>query len=365
VAAVRSAVRRELADLPPGARVLVACSGGADSLALAAATAFVAERAGIAAGAVVVDHGWRPGSAQDAAEAASACRALGLDPVEVVAVDARGAGGPEAAARAARYAALDDAAARYRVDAVLLGHTLDDQAETVLLGLARGSGARSLSGMPVRRGVFRRPLLALPRTTTRRACAALGLQPLADPANDDDAYARVRVRRALAVLAEALGEGLVPALARTGDLLREDSDALDALAEDLFRAATLADRTTATEDRQATLDDPPVGGTGAAGADGVRGLTLDVSTLTAAPTAIRRRALLAAAKRAGAPGSALGRRHVLAVDALLVGWHGQGPARLPGGVVARRDCGRLLLAGTPAESQAPAEQESQAPAEQE
>lgn len=339
VAAVRSAVRRELADLPPGARVLVACSGGADSLALAAATGFVAERAGLLAGAVVVDHGWRPDSVDDAALAATACRALGLDPVEQVAVDARGRGGPEAAARDARYAALAAAAARHAAAAVLLGHTLDDQAETVLLGLARGSGARSLSGMPACRGVFRRPLLDLPRATTRRACAALDLRPLADPANDDDAYARVRVRRALAVLADALGDGLAPALARSAALLREDADALDALAADLLRTATVP--------RSDPLAAGPAAGAGTGSAGGaVPGLTLDVATLTAAPPAIRRRALLAALRAVGAPGSALGRRHLLAVDALLIGWHGQGPAQLPGRVSARRDCGRLLLTGS-------------------
>jgi tRNA(Ile)-lysidine synthase len=351
VAATRSAVRRELADLPPGARVLVACSGGADSLALAAATAFVAERAGISAGAVVVDHGWRAGSAADAALAAAACRRLGLDPVEQIAVDAAGPGGPEAAARAARYTALDDAAARHRADAVLLGHTLDDQAETVLLGLARGSGARSLAGMPARRGVFRRPLLHLPRSTTCRACAALQLHPLADPANDDDTYARVRVRGATAVLAGALGVGLVPALARTADLLREDADALDALADDLLTAAIRAAH--APTEHEGAVAGGVLGGDGPGGR-----VALDVATLTAAPAAIRRRALLAALRQAGVPGSALGRRHVLAVDALLVGWHGQGPTHLPGRLTAVRDCGRLLLAGSPAEQAgSPAEQE--------
>ena len=344
VAAVRSAVRAALADLPPGARVLVACSGGADSLALAAATAFVAGRAQIAAGAVVVDHGWRPDSAQVAARSAAACRSLGLAPVEQVAVDAAGPGGPEAAARTARYGALDDAAARHGADAVLLGHTLDDQAETVLLGLARGSGARSLSGMAARRGVLRRPLLHLPRAVTRQACAALGLQPWEDPANDDDAYARVRVRRATGVLAEALGDGLVPALARTADLLREDADALEALADDLLRAS--AERAAA---EQACAERAAAPGTRGAGAR--ERLALDVGTLTQAPAAIRRRALLAALRAAGAPGSALGRRHVLAVDALLVAWHGQGPVHLPGRLIAQRDCGRLLFAGPLAEQE--------------
>jgi len=142
VAAVRAGVRTGLADLAPGSRVLVACSGGPDSLALAAAAAFVAARAGLLAGAVVVDHGWRDDSAAVAAAAAAACRALGLDPVDVVTVDAGGPGGPEAAARRARYAALDAAAERHSAAAVLLGHTLDDQAGP---GPAAGCG-RCLGG---------------------------------------------------------------------------------------------------------------------------------------------------------------------------------------------------------------------------
>jgi tRNA(Ile)-lysidine synthetase-like protein len=167
VAAARTAVRAGLADLPRGARVLVALSGGPDSLALAAAAAFVAPRMGLRAGAVVVDHGLQAGSDDVARRVADVARELGLDPVRVERVDVRDDGsGPEAAARAARYGALERVAASEGAQAVLLGHTRDDQAETVLLGLARGSGARSLSGMPRRRGLLRRPLLSLPRSCT-------------------------------------------------------------------------------------------------------------------------------------------------------------------------------------------------------
>ena len=152
------AVRHVLADRAPGDLVLVACSGGADSLALAAATAVEAPAAGLRAGAVVVDHGLQPGSAEVAARAARTLRSLGLDPVDVVTVEVTASGdGPEAAARTARYAALDAAADRHGAALVLLGHTRDDQAEQVLLGLTRGSGARSLSGMPSARGRFRAP----------------------------------------------------------------------------------------------------------------------------------------------------------------------------------------------------------------
>ena len=320
VAAVRDAVRRELVAGGPAAPalVLVACSGGADSLALAAATAWVAPRRGLRAGAVVVDHGWHADSAAVCARAAATCRELGLEPVVVVpgVPDAAG-GGPEAEARRARYAALEAARATVGAAAVLLGHTLDDQAETVLLGLVRGSGARSLAGMPRRRGALVRPLLGLPRATTRQACVALGLQPWDDPANDDPAYTRVRTRALLARVEGELGPGVAAALARTAGQLREDAEALDALAADLLARAT---RTQG------------------------EGGGLDCDVLAAVSDAVRRRALLAAARAAGAPAGALSRRHVLAVDALVVAWRGQGPVHLPGRVVASRRCGTLGFA---------------------
>ncbi|HEY6796363.1 MAG TPA: tRNA lysidine(34) synthetase TilS [Kineosporiaceae bacterium] len=323
VAAARGAVRAAVVDLtrpPAGGPVLVACSGGPDSVALAAATAFVAPRLGLRAGAVVVDHGWSPVSAAVAAGAAATCHDLGLAPVDVVRVHPDGAGGPEAAARAARYGALEDVAARHGARAVLLGHTLHDQAETVLLGLARGSGARSLAGMPARRGIFRRPLLGLSREETARACADLGLPVWHDPANTDPRYTRSRLRALLPDLAAALGPGLVAALARSAELAREDADALEALAADLLARAHAPVTTHAGRDH-----------------------ALDVALLAAAPDAVRRRALLAAARRAGSPAGALGRRHVLALDGLVVRWRGQGPVHLPGGVIGRRACGRLVL----------------------
>lgn len=330
VAAVRVAVAAALADLPPDAPVLVACSGGPDSLALAAAAAFEARARGRdprPAGAVVVDHALRPGSAAVAERAAEACRGLGLDPVEVRTVRVTGAGGPEAAARDARYAALLDTAERHGAAAVLLGHTLDDRAEGVLLGLARGSGARSLAGMAPVRGVLRRPLLGVTRQQTTAACAALGLTPWHDPTNvgaadDDPLRSRLRAR-VLPVLERELGPGVAAALARTADLLRADADALDALAADLLDRALL----------------PAAAGPG---------VLLDVAVLAAAPAALRTRALRSAAVRAGAPAGALGLAHVQAADALVTAWRGQGPVHLPGRVAVSRACGRLALhAGPP------------------
>ena len=235
VADVRGRAVRAVPGRPAaGDLVLVACSGGADSVALAAAAAFVAPRLGLRAGGVTVDHGLQPGSAERAGEIAAQMTRLGLDPVQSVAVTVPPpamAAGPEAAARTARYAALDEAAAAHGAVAVLLGHTLDDQAETVLLGLARGSGGRSLAGMPARRGRYRRPLLAVRRGTTAAACAELGLAPWQDPHNADFRFARARVRhRALPALEEALGPGVAEALARTAAQLRADTECLDDLA---------------------------------------------------------------------------------------------------------------------------------------
>ncbi len=313
--AVHVAVRDCLRDLSGAsadkALVLVACSGGPDSLTLAAVTRTTARAHGFRAGAVVVDHGWSAESSTAGERAAAQCRELGLAPVEFLTVDGRGPGslrgGPEAVARRARYAALEDAAQRHGAAAVLLGHTLDDQAETVLLGLGRGSGARSLAGMPARRGLFRRPLLGMRREAVAGAGAALGLHPWHDPANQDPAYTRVRVRRLSGELEKALGAGTAEALARSADLLREDADALEQLATELVGRA---------------LTGPPSSA----------GLLLVVEPLLAAPPAIRRRALLSAAVQTGCPPGSLTHRHALALDKLIT--DGRGQVALPGRVLA-------------------------------
>ncbi|MBD7917351.1 tRNA lysidine(34) synthetase TilS [Cellulomonas sp. Sa3CUA2] len=336
VAAVRVAVRRALADVGPGRTVLVACSGGADSLALAAGLAWEARGGGTwRAGAVVVDHGLQHGSHDVARDAAATCRALGLDPVRVVRVDVGTAGGPEAAARTARYRALENVADELDAAAVLLGHTLDDQAETVLLALARGSGERSLAGMRPVRGRLRRPLLGLRRADTEAACAAQGLAAWHDPTNGRpldgtgtgtlpaaDLPLRSRVRtEVLPVLEAVLGPGVAQALARTADALADATDAVDAAAAVVLAAAL---------DEHAPDARPG-------------DVVLDVAPLADAPAAVRRRALHDAAVRAGCPPGALARVQVLAVEALVTAWRGQGPVHLPGGRVASRACGRLYL----------------------
>ncbi|GAA4381880.1 tRNA lysidine(34) synthetase TilS [Actinomadura verrucosospora] len=323
VAAVRLAVRRVLADVPEGAMVLAACSGGADSLALAGALAFEAPRAGRRAGGITIDHGLQDGSDKRADEVVRTMAGLGLDPAGSVAVTVDGPGGPENAARDARYTALEGAADRIGATGVLLGHTQDDQAETVLLGLARGSGARSLAGMPTtfRRSsgvLYLRPFLGLDRATTRRACKAMGLDPWDDPHNIDRAFARVRVRHeALPALEEALGPGVAEALARTARMLRDDADALDEMSARAY------------SDLEVSED----GYTVAVRLEGLAGL----------PRAVRTRVLRTAAVRAGSPPGTLAAVHIDAVDRLVTAWHGQRHVDLPGGLRAFRRSGKLLF----------------------
>ncbi len=283
---------------------LIACSGGADSLALAWAAQYVAARRGTPVRAVVVDHGLQEGSDAVATTVRARLAGFGLDAAVVaVTVPDRG-GGPEASAREARYAALTDAVAPG--ERVLLGHTRDDQAETVLLGLARGAGLGALSGMPAERGTLRRPLLALTRATTADACAELGLEAWNDPMNADRRYARVRVRAVVLPVMEAeLGPGIRDALARSATLLAEASDLV----------ATRADET-----------DPA--------------LADDCRYLHGVAPGLRRRLILDWLRAAGARD--VSAAHVDAVEMLVTRWRGQKGIDVPGGRVVRRD-GRLRM----------------------
>jgi tRNA(Ile)-lysidine synthase len=323
VMATRTAVSASVGDLGTGSRVVVACSGGPDSLALAAAAAWVGDRRAIDVRAVVVDHGLQAGSGDVALDAADACRAVGLES-EVIGVDVGREGGPEAAARSARYEALEAAAVASGAAAVLLGHTMDDQAETVLLRLARGSGARSLSAMADRTGLWRRPFLGLSRTSVQAAARdvlePLGRTPWSDPHNEDPDFARVRVRALLAGLAVDLGPGVVLGLSRSAELLRDDADLLDALAA-------------AEHERVVVLDSQGCG-------------SADCGALVEMPSALRTRVLRLMCLRSGSPADALGVDHVRRVDALVTDWKGQGEIALPGGVTAARAYGRLTLRGS-------------------
>lgn len=318
----------------PAGDWLVACSGGSDSLALAVGAYAVCRRAGAVGrlGAVVVDHGLQAGSAAVAATARDLLVSIGYPPQQVrvnrVVVEP-GAGrglGPEAAARTARYAAFEQAVAGWPAGSeVLLAHTRDDQAETVLLGIVRGSGTRSLAGIAARRGPYVRPLLALGRADLRACCTENGLAWWDDPANDDEHFARVRIRRTILPLLEQAfgGDGAVSAaLVRTAALARVDADFLDAMAE-------------------AAEDDVVVPGA-AEGADGhADAEMLDCAEVAILPEALRGRVVRRWLVRRGAREPGAG--HVAAVCSLVTDWHGQKAIDVPGVRVVRRD-GRLLVA---------------------
>lgn len=305
VARGRLLVRGALDDVPAGRDVLIAVSGGADSLALAAVTAFEARTAGWALRAVIVDHRLQAQSADVARHAGEQLAELGVD-ARIVEVSVGERGGPEAAARQARYAALDADPA----DVIVLAHTLDDQAETVLLGLGRGSGPRAIAGMPAVSGRYRRPLLALRRTETEQICRAHGLTWWDDPHNADPKYRRVRIRNeVLPLLEDVLSGGVVEALGRTADQIRADVDFLDALA--------------------ARHDD------------------LTVAALVELPEALRLRVLRRAAIAAGAAGDELAFTHIRAIDTLITGWRGQTRIELPGHVSAKRKGDRIIFGPTP------------------
>jgi len=314
VAAVRVAVRRSLADLEPGDTVVVACSGGADSLALLSATVFEAARGSWQVVGATVDHGLQEGSAEHADRVVERMRRLGVAESVTVRVRVEAPGiGPEAAAREARYAVLGQIAEQFSARVVLLGHTLDDQAETVLLGLARGSGGRALQGMRRAFEAYRRPMLDLPRTDTEAACLAEGIEFWTDPHNSEERFSRVRVRtKVLPVLEEELGPGVAETLARTADLLRADTAYLDAVAA-------------------AALDTAREGG------------GLAVTELEPMADAIRTRVLRLAALEAGALSVELFHTHVLEIDRLLSAWHGQKWVDLPGHVRALRRDGHLAF----------------------
>jgi len=325
---VRAAVKRLLQEAGTPGVVGVAVSGGADSLALADAAVHAPQTPEVHA--VVVDHRLQAGSAATATAAAAAARGLGVTTARVIPVEVEGPGGPEASARRARYAALADALPGMPI---LLGHTLDDQAETVLLGLGRGSGPRSIAGMRPLDPPWARPLLGVPRAVTVQACAELGLQPWQDPHNADPAFTRVRLRtEVLPLLEDVLQGGVAAALARTAGQLREDLEALDVLAADLLEAARLVEpmRPSSNEVERTTHW------------VGTRWpVNLALERLEPAPAAIRRRVIRRWLLEAGTRD--LSELHLRAVDDLVGQWRGQGGVWLPGDLVAARAHGRLHL----------------------
>lgn len=317
-------------------RLLVGLSGGADSLALLATTVWVGSRMGLETEAVIVDHGLQEGSAQVAERALVQAQQLGAEGRVLRAeVDVEAPGGLENAARIARHDALESAREERGALALLMAHTLDDQAEQVLMGLARGAGPRAVAGIPRTRGALLRPFLgtgrdertALRRVDTEEICRLHDLQWWEDPMNTDLTLLRSRVRhRALPLLRELLGEQIDENLARTADLVRPDVDHLDREAQALMPSLR---REGGELSEEGDL------------------LLLDVHALAAAPAPLRTRILRDASRSAdrakprGAPAGSsksLLRRHVLAIDALVVSWHGQAAVPVPGRIeVARRD----------------------------
>ena len=310
----RRVVRNALAHFEPGDRILLAVSGGADSLLLAAATNLEASKVGIQLSALVVDHQLQNGSGEVALSAQKKLIELGITEANISQVEVIGNvgnGGMEAAARRARYEALDTEADRIGAVAIFLGHTEDDLAETVLLGLARGSGTRSLSGMAFHAGRYVRPFLELTRAQVLIACKESGIEFWSDPQNEELSFARVRVRNEiLPKMEKEIGPGISKALARTSRILREDADALDLIAGDIY----------------ASLADPA---------------QIPIELISELPIAVRKRVIKRAIEAMGAP--TLSAEQILEVEALVGAWKGQGAVALAGGITARRDSGRLTL----------------------
>ena len=313
---LRNAVRPFLENLTAGDSAIVAVSGGADSLALAYALIKEAPNLAITLIAVTVDHQLQTGSADQAKKVQEQLKAMGYQEVIVEKVSVLEKSGIEADARTARYAALDAIAHAYGASQVFLGHTRDDQAETVLLGLARGSGTRSLSGMATINGKYARPLLQLTRVQTVAACAEAEITAWNDPHNMNEQFSRVRVRnKVMPVMEEEIGPGIAAALARSAAILRDDADALDEMAHAVISRVDLSD--------------------------------LDCAALAELPRAIRSRVLRAAIYAAGAPSGSVSADHLSGVEALVTSWRGQGEASLPGGVKVARISGRLSLLARP------------------
>jgi tRNA(Ile)-lysidine synthase len=308
--AVVAAFAAEFLDTADG--WCVALSGGPDSLALTGVAATI-----LPTTALIVDHGLQSGSAAVAATAQRQAKFLGCVDAQVLCVQVDGEGGPEAAARSARYRALGEAS---HDRPVLLAHTLDDQAETVLLGLGRGSGARSIAGMRPHDPPWCRPLLGVRREVTHAACAELGLNVWHDPHNTDRRFTRTRLRlEVLPLMEEVLGGGVAEALARTATALRGDTELIDSLIDQAMSVAVT-----------------PNG--------------LDTEALTALPDPVRRGVIRSWLLAGGAIG--LTDKQIRGVDTLVTAWRGQGGVAVGSALrhqrlVAGRSGGVLTLHNEP------------------
>jgi tRNA(Ile)-lysidine synthase len=309
---LRQAVRFWFEKLEPNSKVCIGVSGGADSLALAAAAKLESKNFSIDLVAVIVDHGLQANSAEIAEFAKQQLIKLGFQDIFVGRASVQITDGLEASARRARYKVFQQAIETYGPNTFLLGHTKNDQAEGVLLGLARGSGTKSLSGMQEVSGIFVRPLLGTDRATTEIACHESNIEYWVDPHNSNQDFTRVRVREnILPLLENEIGPGIIDALARSAKILREDATALDEWAESVFRQ--------------------------------VEPLDIEISILDGLPAAVRSRVLRMAIYAAGAPAGSISAAHLEPIEAFVSDWRGQGHTSLPGGVKVCRISGRLSL----------------------
>jgi tRNA(Ile)-lysidine synthase len=307
----RHAVRQSLTSLSPGDHVLVAVSGGADSLLLAHCLNLEGAKDSLRISAVVIDHQLQERSGEIAEQTKNRLHKMGISSVEVIKVDVLKKDGLEADARSARYLALAASAEKLKANAIFLGHNQDDLAESVLLGLTQGAGTKSLAGMATQSGLYIRPFLSLTREEIIAACNEAEIVYWSDPHNDDERFTRVKIRKQILPLMESqLGPGIKEALARSARIFREDSDALETLTEEIF----------------ATISNPE---------------SIDVELLERLPAALRKRVIRRALALLGA--TRLSAEQLDWVDALISQWHGQGAVALPAGVTARRESGRLAL----------------------
>lgn len=344
----RSALRALIAraKLPPGTPLIVAVSGGSDSMALAHIARFVANKDGYRIVCVTVDHGVREGSANEAALVARWLRDEGIEDVRTIRVQIDKDGGPEAGARNARYSTLESVAIETG-GVVLLGHTQDDQAETLLLGLSRGSGPRSLAGMAplaqlptsTRDTLALRPLLHIRRRDLRAALRSENVAWVDDPTNEPDGEWRAKdgkpltrnaIRHtALPALREAVGDGVTRALADTADLLRRDNDALDMIAgQELERMKNEGSYVETTDTEKVARVGETV-------------IVVQRESLLRLHPALSTRILRLCALKCGARAGELSRTHIDSMEKITRGQHGHRYADIPGAQCERR--GKLIV----------------------
>ena len=311
---MQNAVQNLLKDFDAGDYVLVGCSGGADSLALAWTTLVVGKRLELKTGVIIVDHQLFPESNSVALNAKKQCEDLGIEEVIIKKVNVEQTHeGLEAAARIARYEAFENVLQETNAQVILLAHTQDDQAETVLMRLTRGSGAKSLSGMAQVSGKYLRPFLHLRKKLVHDSLDLIGLKAWQDPANTDHQFLRVKVRHELMPkIVEVLGESAISSLDKTSQLLRLDNQALEDLAQQFFESQK-----------------------------DVKTNGLEISELEKLPEAIRTRVLKICAIASGVHPGPFSFEHIEAIDALVKNWHGQGNVDLPGFIQATRVNGSL------------------------